>query len=833
MKKFTVLLTAILMSLSLLAQAPQGISYQTVIRDGAGDILPDTELTLQMTIRSGAPDGAVVYSETHDVTTNPFGLVNLVIGNGSVQTGNFAGINWGADAHYLETAVEFPGSKAFQVMGVTQFLSVPYAFHSASTALFDETDPDFNAWDKSTGIVITEGQIVDLQDYLTQEVDPEFNAWDKSTGIVITEGQIIDLQNYLTQEVDPEFNAWDKSTGIVITEGQIIDLQEYLTQEVDPDFNAWDKSTGIVITEGQIVDLQDYLTQEVDPEFNAWDKSTGIVITESQIIDLQEYLTQEVDPEFNAWDKSTGIVITEGQIVDLQDYLTAEMDGDPANELQTLSKSGLNVTLSQGGGTVSVADNDNNPSNELQNITRSGLNVTLSQGGGTISVADDDNDPVNELQTITEQDYQVTLSQGGGSFMTGVKSYTQTEIDAMTPYSGLTVHNSTTNCINYYYLNNWFEACGACTPQPSNAGAGDDQSFTDNTTSTTLTANTPTQGTGLWTVVTGEGGSFDDATNPAATFTGQLCNDYTLAWTITNICGSTTDQVDVSFYATPTVAKAGNDTILPGGDLFINLNANTPEMGEGLWTILTGEGGILEDATNPQTLFTGEPYVNYNLQWAITTACDTSTDEVIVAFKPWQCGLAFIDARDSQSYETVQIGDQCWMAENLAYLPGVSPSSQGSDSDPYYYVYGYHGTNVTEAKVTANYQIYGVLYNWPASEEACPSGWHLPTDAECNALTSYLGGESVAGGKMKEAGTAHWYSPNTGATNSSGFTGLAGGYRDANGIFYDIISYGYWWCSSEYSSTNAWYSYIYYDYANVVRYKYLKGGGFSVRCLRD
>ncbi len=135
MKQFTFLLATILMSLSLLAQTPaspkggpQGINYQTVIRDGTGDILPDAELTLQMNIRSGAPDGAMVYQENHAVTTNAFGLANLVIGSGTVQSGAFADIKWGADMHYLETAVDLAGSKEVQVLGVTQFLSVPYAF---------------------------------------------------------------------------------------------------------------------------------------------------------------------------------------------------------------------------------------------------------------------------------------------------------------------------------------------------------------------------------------------------------------------------------------------------------------------------------------------------------------------------------------------------------------------------------------------------------------------------------------------------------------------------------------------------------------------------------
>ncbi len=140
MKQITIFIAAILMSLATLAQAPaspiggpQGINYQTVIRDGDGNILPDTELSLQMTIRSGAPDGEVVYGETHEATTNAFGLVNLVLGQGQVQNGDFATIAWGKNSHYLQTAIDLEGSKNFQIMGTTQFLSVPYANYSGTT----------------------------------------------------------------------------------------------------------------------------------------------------------------------------------------------------------------------------------------------------------------------------------------------------------------------------------------------------------------------------------------------------------------------------------------------------------------------------------------------------------------------------------------------------------------------------------------------------------------------------------------------------------------------------------------------------------------------------
>jgi uncharacterized protein (TIGR02145 family) len=197
------------------------------------------------------------------------------------------------------------------------------------------------------------------------------------------------------------------------------------------------------------------------------------------------------------------------------------------------------------------------------------------------------------------------------------------------------------------------------------------------------------------------------------------------------------------------------------------------------------------------------------------------------------CGFPFTDSRDGNLYETVEIGTQCWMKQNLAYLPSVSPSANGSQTSPYYYVNGYSGTSVTEAKATANYQTYGVLYNWTASLTACPQGWHLPSDSEWDVLVNYLGGDNVAGGKMKEAGTAHWANPNTGATNESGFTGLPGGFRSNYGGFYYVGKYGNWWSSTEYSSTYAWGRDLFYNLGNVYHNYSNKEYGFSVRCLRD
>lgn len=207
----------------------------------------------------------------------------------------------------------------------------------------------------------------------------------------------------------------------------------------------------------------------------------------------------------------------------------------------------------------------------------------------------------------------------------------------------------------------------------------------------------------------------------------------------------------------------------------------------------------------------------------------------------------FTDARDNTVYDWVQIGNQVWMAENLKYLPSVSAPGSGSETAPYYYVYDYTGTDVNAAKATSNYATYGVLYNWPAAmsgsassssnpsgvQGVCPTGWHLPSDAEWTELTDSLGGGGVAGGKLKEMGTAHWITPNLGATNEAGFTALPGGNRSNNGAFYDIGYTAYWWSATENNPTDAWDRSITYNDITVYSYDFDEWGGFSVRCVRD
>jgi uncharacterized protein (TIGR02145 family) len=199
------------------------------------------------------------------------------------------------------------------------------------------------------------------------------------------------------------------------------------------------------------------------------------------------------------------------------------------------------------------------------------------------------------------------------------------------------------------------------------------------------------------------------------------------------------------------------------------------------------------------------------------------------------------------SIQTVTIGNQKWMLKNLDVEVYRNGDTIPQVTDPVAWVKLTTGAWCYYDNNPANGVIYGKLYNWYAVNDSrglAPAGYHVPTDVEWKTLEMYLGMDQIEadkimwrgtdqGSKLKETGTSHWESPNSDAVNSTGFTGLPGGYRSDSGLFGIINTNGVWWSSTEKDDQTAWDRYLGNTNANIDRGSYSKKDGYSVRCLKD
>ncbi len=193
---------------------------------------------------------------------------------------------------------------------------------------------------------------------------------------------------------------------------------------------------------------------------------------------------------------------------------------------------------------------------------------------------------------------------------------------------------------------------------------------------------------------------------------------------------------------------------------------------------------------------------------------------------------------DGNVYHTITIGTQVWMVENLKvtrYRNG-DPIQYIKDRNFWGWNWDMRGAYCDFENISSNGEIYGRLYNWYAinTELLCPPGWHVPSDAEWATLTDYLGGENIAGGKLKDTDTNQWHSPNEGATNESGFTALAGCHRNDKGSYIGLIGlYGQWWSSTGLEFGEAWSRKMAYRNSMLKRHCPNKKFGCSVRCIKN
>jgi uncharacterized protein (TIGR02145 family) len=271
-------------------------------------------------------------------------------------------------------------------------------------------------------------------------------------------------------------------------------------------------------------------------------------------------------------------------------------------------------------------------------------------------------------------------------------------------------------------------------------------------------------------------------------------------------------------------------------------------------TLLSGSGSVTYTITGtPSTSGTASFAISLGGQSCTLTR--TVTSGTVAGITAHICGATNVHNgavtygtmtdQEGTQYRTVTIGTQTWMAENLRTTKYRNNTPILNLTNGFEWTSNTTGAYCSYLNRTTNDCPYGKLYNWYAvnnTNQLCPIGWHVPTDAEWNVLIANLdpsydptiiGSQSTtAGGNMKSTGTQYWLSPNFGATNSSGFSGLPGGYRDSDGPFVAIGENGIWWSSTKRSTTIAWFL-LSYSVGGVTRGVANEAEGFSVRCLRD
>ena len=305
---------------------------------------------------------------------------------------------------------------------------------------------------------------------------------------------------------------------------------------------------------------------------------------------------------------------------------------------------------------------------------------------------------------------------------------------------------------------------------------------------------------------------------------------------LTNSCKK--DKPTSPILTTTSISGITATTAISGGNITSDGGALVTERGV-CWNTLnspttdnnkTSDGTGTGDFSSILTGLTGNTkyYIRAFATNGVSTAYGNEID-----FTTSSAGTIDIDGN---SYTSLTIGTQVWMKENLkttkyndgTSIPLVTDKTAWANLSTSGYCW--YNNDATTYKT-----FYGALYNWYTvnTGKLCPTGWHVPTKDEWATLATYLGGESIAGGKLKETGTSHWLSPNTGANNTSGFTALPGGYRYTAGEFDLVGMNGFWWSTNE--SITGW-SYdreLDFDSEYFFLFNDPKKAGFSVRCLKD
>ena len=321
----------------------------------------------------------------------------------------------------------------------------------------------------------------------------------------------------------------------------------------------------------------------------------------------------------------------------------------------------------------------------------------------------------------------------------------------------------------------------------------------------------------------------------------------------------TASIVSIPSVTTNIISKISSSSATSGGNIISDSGTNIKTRGV-VWstsnkptiTLTTkttdgiGTGSFTSNLINltPKTIYYVRAYATNSAGTGYGNEISFTTSDSSKVMNIPCPGIPTLKDIDGNTYNTVQIGTQCWMKENLrvtkyrdgTFIPLDESGGTNGNSSGQTWSSKSTGARTVYSHSALNLSTYGYLYNWYAATEIkrlCPSGWSVPSDNEWTTLTKYLGGEVVAGGKMKTTGTTFWDSPNTGANNESGFSAYPGGLRNIIGIFSNVRMNEFFWSDTEYDNNSVLDLSLSYYNGSAGRGSSPKGSGLSVRCLKD
>ena len=859
MKKGLFLLLSMTLCYLSMAQVPNSFSYQMVIRNGNNELVANTTVGIRIGLLGGNAADTLWYEEEHKVKTNLNGLAYITIGKGNILKGAVSTIDWTRGPFFIKSETDPTGGTNYSLIIVSQMLSVPYAIYAKTAEKLSvpvtESDPLFS---KSIAKGITaedtarwsKREVIDGNSGgggVVFEIDPMFNtsvaksirsvdtaSWNNKLNLRDTLSMLrpylraadtASLSNRLNQKVDlNQLNTntltLDGKINIADTANMMANYRTGINAKVNiadtalmllPYLRGADTSAMLanyrrdIGAKVNIADTASMLT----PYLRSLDTSSMLLpyLLDADTLNMLINYRAGINAKVNIADTSNMLLPYLRDADTTSMLLHYLLDADTTAMLANY-RTGINAKVNIAD-TLNMLANYRTGMNDKVNISDT-LNMLANYRTGInakVNIADTLNMLANYRTGINSKVNIVDTSNMLANYRTGInaKMNIGDTLNMLANYrTGINAKVNIADTLNM--LANYRTGINA------KVNIADTLNMLANyRTGINAKVNIVDTSNMLANYRTGINAKVNiaDTLNMLANYRTALNLKAPLASPTFTGTVSGIDKIMVGLVNVDNTTDASKP-VSSATQTALNIKVNISDTTSMLSTYLRKADAIISDLQNQVALLVG-----------LTALVDI----------------------DGNNYSLVKIGNQIWMKENLKVsryrngdlIPVVTDNASWS-------TLGTGGRSWYSNDSTTYENPYGNLYNWYAvndSRKLCPSGWHVPIDAEWTTLTTFLGGETVAGGKMKQTGLTLWNSPNTNADNTSGFSALPGGYRNNVGSFIYINTDAFFWSATPDTYGRAWFRNLSHNFGSVYNYDYLgnyglnQSFGASVRCLRD